>query len=444
MNGKRWIAVGLSMVVFFSSLVISLAGRLLTSDVQETSFWEEIMDDSMTETVIREGSFDERIALFNVRGVIMNMEESYFSVPQYNHQRILESLETVKNDETIKGIIIRVDSPGGGVYESAELSDKIREVKAERGIPIYVVMESMAASGGYYISAFADKIYATNETITGSLGVIMSGMNYAGLLEKIGVEDMTIKSGEMKDVGSATRELTPKDLEILQGLVDSMYERFVDVVTQGRNLDRAYVYELADGRIYDGAQAKDNGLIDEIGYYDQALEAFESTYGLENAQIITYDHEQLDVFSQWFMQAVKNINMGQEINVGNVELPTTWKENAGFMYMYRGINMGHYHHYPNTIYAGFWIRFFAYGLDLIIIGSLQRMFLFFLSDGGTKTGISLGIYLGYFILMTKFNQGQTLGKMVFGLRVVSFNEDQLSWTSVLIRELFGRYLQKVF
>ncbi len=336
MNSKRWIAVGLSIVVFFSSLVISFVGRILTQDAEKTSFWEELMKDSIAETVIREGAYDERIALFNVRGVIMNMEESYFSVPQYNHQRILESLETVKNDETIKGIILRVDSPGGGVYESAQLSDKIREVKAARDIPIYVVMESMAASGGYYISAYADKIYATNETITGSIGVIMSGMNYAGLLEKMGVEDMTIKSGDMKDVGSSTREITQKDLDVLQGLVDSMYERFVDVVSEGRDLDRDYVYEIADGRIYDGAQAKDNGLVDDIGYYEEALEDFEVEYGLENAQIITYDQVELDMFSQWFMKTSKIVNLGQEINVGNIELPATWKEKSGFMYMYRG------------------------------------------------------------------------------------------------------------
>jgi protease-4 len=336
MNSKRWIAVGLSLVVFFSSLVVSFVGKILTQDVDTTSFWEEFMSDAISETVVREGSFDERIAVFNVRGMIMNMEESYFSVPQYNHQRILESLDTVKNDDTIKGIILRIDSPGGGVYESAELSDKIREVKEARDIPIYVVMESMAASGGYYIAAYADQIYATNETITGSIGVIMSGMNFAGLMDKLGVEDMTIKSGEMKDVGSSTRELTEKDYEVLQGLVDSMYERFVDVVSEGRDMEREDVYELADGRIYDGAQAQKNGLVDQIGYYEDALEDFETAYGLENAQIITYDQAELDMFGQLFIKTSKLMNFGQEINLGNIELPATWKEQSGFMYMYRG------------------------------------------------------------------------------------------------------------
>jgi protease-4 len=336
MNSKRWIAVGLSLVVFFSSLVVSFVGKILTQDVDTTSFWDEFMSDAISETVVREGSFDERIAVFNVRGMIMNMEESYFSVPQYNHQRILESLDTVKNDDTIKGIILRIDSPGGGVYESAELSDKILEVKAIRDLPIYVTMESMAASGGYYIAASADQIYATEETITGSIGVIMPGMNFAGLMDRLGVEDMTIKSGDMKDVGSSTREASQEDLQVLQGLVDSMYERFVDVVAQGRGMERDEVYKVADGRIYDGAQALEVGLIDKIGYYEEALADFESAYDLENAQIITYDNVELDMFSQLFMKTSKLFSVGQDINVANIELPETWKEQSGFMYMYRG------------------------------------------------------------------------------------------------------------
>ncbi len=120
------------------------------------------------------------------------------------------------------------------------------------------------------------------------------------------------------------------------------------------------------------------------------------------------------------------------------------KNNQDLCICIGGIRMERYHQYPQLIYAGFWMRFFAYGLDIIIIASLQRIVLFFLADGGIKNVLSLGIYLLYFVLMTKLNQGQTLGKMAFGLRVVSFNEEHLSWTTVVVRELFGRYLQKIF
>ncbi|VDN46059.1 putative integral inner membrane protein [Petrocella atlantisensis] len=105
--------------------------------------------------------------------------------------------------------------------------------------------------------------------------------------------------------------------------------------------------------------------------------------------------------------------------------------------------MKEFNKYPNIIYAGFWMRFFAYLLDLILVGSIQRMMLFFLGEGLLKTTLSVILFLAYFILMTKLNQGQTLGKMVFGLRVICFNEEELSWATVLVRELFGRYLQKI-
>ncbi len=106
--------------------------------------------------------------------------------------------------------------------------------------------------------------------------------------------------------------------------------------------------------------------------------------------------------------------------------------------------MERYHQYPNEIYAGFWMRFFAYSIDILMIGSLQRVLLFYLESGWIKNGLSLGIYFIYFVLMTKFGQGQTLGKMIFGLRVVCFNEEKLSWATVITREMFGRYIHKIF
>ncbi len=339
MNYKRWIAVGLSVVVFFSSLVISLVGKSLSQNIEEAgakSFLQEVMDDSLSENVLRKGNLGERILVVNVRGTIMNGEDSFLSVSQYNHQQILESLEKVKDDETIKGMILRIDSPGGGVYESAELSDKIQQVKEARDIPIYVSMESMAASGGYYIAAAADQIYATKETITGSIGVIMAGMNYSELMTKLGIEDTTVKSGELKDLGSASRPRTEKDVAVLQGLVNSMYERFVDVVVQGRGMDRETVYKLADGRIYDGTQAQKNGLVDKIGYYEEALEDFEAAYGLENAEIFTYENSQTDILSQLFMKTSQALNLGQPVTVGKIELPPSWKEESAFMYIYEG------------------------------------------------------------------------------------------------------------
>ncbi|MDF1617657.1 signal peptide peptidase SppA [Petrocella sp. FN5] len=320
---------------FFSSHIISAVGNVLTKDVEKTSFWDTIMQDAMSENILREGLLDERIVIVDVTGIMIQVEQNYFAPLSYNHQKILSDLDRIIEDTSIKAVVIRVDSPGGGVYESAQLRDKIKEMKEVRDIPIYVVMESMATSGGYYISVDADKIFASRETITGSIGVIMSGLNLSGLMEKYGVKDTTVKSGDLKDVGSATRPTTEEDLSVLQNLVDSMYERFVDVVEEGRKMDRSHVYELADGRIYDGTQALDAGLIDAIGYYDQAIIDLERTYELENAQIFSYSSSEFPFVNQFMSEItmlIRGKNMGSlgDINISGMN------NKQGFMYIYGG------------------------------------------------------------------------------------------------------------
>lgn len=339
MNAKRWTAVGLSIAVFVSSLIISAAGSFLMTDTgdEAVSMWEEMFMEGMSETVLEEGDMFNRIAVLNVSGVIMDVSGSYFAPLEYDHNKLLDDLMRIKADDSVKAIMLRVNSPGGGVYESAELNRRIYEVAEEKDIPVYVSMESMAASGGYYIAAQADKIYASEDTITGSIGVIMSGINYSGLMEDYGVSDLTVKSGDLKDMGSPKRPTTDKDLEVMQGLVDSMYERFVDVVEKGRGMDRETVYKIADGRIYDGKQALDHGLIDELAYYEEALEALQTDHGLEGAQIFTYDLGELD-FLTYFMGSASKLIPGQnlDVNLGGVQLPSSWQEQKGFMYIYGG------------------------------------------------------------------------------------------------------------
>lgn len=156
----------------------------------------------------------------------------------------MEQLKAIEEDPTVKGIFLEVNSPGGGVYESAEIAKKLDTIRKEHDIPMYVSMKNMAASGGYYISAQADKIFATEETVTGSIGVIMSGLNYSGLLEKLGVEDTTVKSGALKDMGSGTRPETKEEEAVLQAYIDSAYSRFVAIVSEGRNKSEEEVKKL--------------------------------------------------------------------------------------------------------------------------------------------------------------------------------------------------------
>lgn len=191
-----------------------------------------------------------------------------------------------------------MNSPGGGVYESAEIAREMKKIK-EIGIPVYVSMKNTAASGGYYVSAGADKIFATDETVTGSIGVIMSGLNYSGLLDKLGIEDSTYKSGALKDMGSSTRAATDEDKKVLQTYVDNAYGRFVSIVADGRGMSEEAVRKIADGRIYDGQQAVENGLVDEIGFPEDAFAALEADQGLEDAEIFEYGVGSTGFASTW-------------------------------------------------------------------------------------------------------------------------------------------------
>lgn len=143
----------------------------------------------------------------------------------------------------------------------------------------------MAASGGYYVSAYADKIYASRDTLTGSIGVIMSSMDVSELLERIGVKNNVIKSAEHKDIMSSTRPMTPIERKYMQELIDNSYERFIKVVSEGRDMSESKVKKIADGRVFDGEMAKANGLIDEIGSMELALSDMGRAIEIENPEI---------------------------------------------------------------------------------------------------------------------------------------------------------------
>lgn len=292
MNQKRWIAVGIAAGLLMLS---GVSDRLSTKPAETKQQMNEINkllygSEKLEEKVVEEGSAKQKIVKLSVDGTIMNTGESGLlaTTSGYNHQQFLKQLDTIEKDPTVKGILLEVNSPGGGVYESAEIARQFDEIKAKRKIPLYVAMKNTAASGGYYISAGADKIFATPETVTGSIGVIMSNMNVTGLMEKLGIKDATYKSGALKDMGSPTHEPSEEEKQVLQTYIDSSYNRFVDVVAKGRKMDKEKVKKIADGRIYDGTQAKENGLVDALGYPDEALTALKKDKKLNDAQVIEY------------------------------------------------------------------------------------------------------------------------------------------------------------
>ncbi|WP_239254938.1 signal peptide peptidase SppA [Listeria ilorinensis] len=294
MSAKRWIALGILVVLLVIAGITKVTSTLLATEEKEstTSALSSILStNELTENVIEKGDHD-KIAVLSVEGTIQDTGEaaSLLNSAGYQHSFFMEQLETIKHDSTVKGILLYVNSPGGGVMESAQIRDKILEIKKERKTPVYVSMGSMAASGGYYISAPADKIFAAKETMTGSIGVIMQGYDYSELMKKIGISDNTIKSGAHKDIMSGSRPMTEEEKAIMQSMIDDSYNEFVKVVADGRGMTEDQVREIADGRIYDGKQARENGLVDEFGYKEDVLKALKKDENLSNATVIEYEN----------------------------------------------------------------------------------------------------------------------------------------------------------
>ena len=290
MTTKRWVAIFVAAALLAVSLGINTISYFFSQDF--SGMMEDFADTSTStysETVIEEGSGKEKIAVVSLDGVIQDTGGvSTFLSDGYNHQFFMNQLAGIYEDSSVKGIVLKVNTPGGGVVESADIYDAIREIQTDREIPVYVSMGGMAASGGYYVAAPADKIFVNRETITGSIGVIMESMNYAKLAEKYGIEFNTIKTGPYKDIMSGSREMTDEERDMLQEMINDSYERFVEIIVDGRNMTEAEVKKVADGRILNGRQAIEAGLADDYGKVGDVIAAMQSDFELENATVFEY------------------------------------------------------------------------------------------------------------------------------------------------------------
>lgn len=214
-------------------------------------------------------STDDRIALIRVEGVILDA------------QTTIGELKRFSENPSVKAIVIRIDSPGGGVVPSQEIYDAVKRVRSKSNKAVIASMGSVAASGGYYIAAATDRIVANPGTLTGSIGVIMETANVEGLLQKIGVEGVVIKSGKYKDVGSPLRKMSADERGLLQAVMDDVHKQFIEAVAEGRSLELRAAQALADGRIFTGRQAKDAKLVDELGDLEDAIQLAAEVVGIE-------------------------------------------------------------------------------------------------------------------------------------------------------------------
>ena len=224
---------------------------------------------------------EDSFAIITIAGTIQASPDSPVDGYSYNHSNLMDYVDELMEDETNYGILLKVNSGGGTVYHSDEFYLKLMEYKEVTGRPIHAYFEQTAASGAYYISCAADYISANRNCWTGSIGVIVSYTNMKGLYDKVGLEEIIISTGENKGMGSSAGTLTDRQRAIYQSLVDESYDVFTDIVAKGRNMDIETVRQLADGRIYSAQQAYENGLIDKVEGWEDALTYMEETTGVE-------------------------------------------------------------------------------------------------------------------------------------------------------------------
>lgn len=251
---------------------------------------------SMNEHLV-DGEFDaeKKIVVIPIKGLIM---ESMGAGPGTVTQ-VATILKEIKKDESVVAVLLEIDTPGGGVTASDRIYHDLVEFKKETKLPMEAVFLDVAASGGYYVAMASDKITAHPTTITGSIGVISKFYNFTDVMEKVGVSVNVVKSlnsqGEVsfKDIGSPYRPMRPDERKLLQGLVTEMWERFTEVVVAGRKgkLEREQIRELADGRVFTGAQALELKLVDAIGYQEDVYASIREASGHSDAKIVTYRKE---------------------------------------------------------------------------------------------------------------------------------------------------------
>jgi protease-4 len=251
-----WLLIGGGLLALIAAVIVGLAFAIVRAagGGEASSFGPTLGSD--------------KIGVVDVDGVILNAETP------------IDQIRKFADDASIRAIILHINSPGGGAAASQEIYEEVKRVRDEKKKPIVASIDSVGASGAYYIASGTGKIYANRASIVGSIGVIMEYTNYGDLLKWAKLKNVTIKAGELKDAGSPTRDLTPKEQAYMQGLVDNMHQQFIADVASGRNRSVAEIQPLATGQVWTGQQAAPLRLIDSIGSFQDALRATAKQVGI--------------------------------------------------------------------------------------------------------------------------------------------------------------------
>jgi protease-4 len=287
----------------------------------------------LEETTV-EGEGRAKILLIDVSGVITDQptKRAFGLVEEESTvARVQSELKKASDDDRVKAIVLRIDSPGGGATASDQIYSELVRFKRKHDVPVIAALGDLAASGGYYVACGADRIVAHPTSVTGSIGVILLNLNVEGLLGKIGVKNQTFKAGEHKDLLSPFRGATPEERRIVQSILDSLHGRFISVVRESRSkLDVARVEELTDGRIFDAARALDAGLVEQIGDLRDAIEAAKAAAQVEEARVVMYERSgesRENIYSEWRGNPV-------QVNVLPLDLGALATHGPRFMYLW--------------------------------------------------------------------------------------------------------------
>lgn len=335
--GSFWMAIILGVLLLFSVVINFILGLALIGVSFTTSLAESIEKKRYDEVFV-EGEKDatDKILCIPVSGIIMRGYSDFWGISRRENlvDSVLDALKYAQTDSHVKALILKVNSPGGGITECDEIHKEIIRFKEKNpGVLLVVFIDALGASGGYYISAPADRIIAAPTSLTGSIGVIIDLLNIEGLYGKLGLKDVVFKSGPKKDMGSATREITDEEKEIFQGIINEMYQRFVKVVDDGRkNLDEAQVLKLADGRIYTGNQALQNGLVDELGDFQNTIEVTKKLAHLTRARVIEYKRRR--GFLEWLETANQEFHPQLRL-IAQIERLTLEKDIPRILYLWK-------------------------------------------------------------------------------------------------------------
>ncbi len=279
------------------------------------------------------GTGADKVLLIDISGLISDKEErgvlGFQTAPRLT-ARIREELDKASEDKRVKAVVLRIKTPGGEVTTSDIVHHEIKRFKEKSEVTVVAELMGIATSGGYYIASAADEIIAHPTTVTGAIGVVAYRINATGLMEKIGLTDETIKSGEKKDMGSPIRPMADEERELLQAIIDSMFERFLDAVKEGRpGMDEAALKEVSDGRVYTAEQALKLGLIDRIGYMEDAIERAKERAGIEEARVVAYARPgdyRSNIYSSSKLAAPSTVNL--------INIDADFLKGPGMRFMY--------------------------------------------------------------------------------------------------------------